>query len=86
MKYITGVLPGGSGTTIGHNTQHYTKYHSTLKQNTAHKATQTIQDTLHTMNTTGKNKAILATGRGGLWDCKMTSASETVQHQAIARE
>jgi hypothetical protein len=25
---------------------------STLKQNTAHKATQTIRDTLHTMNTT----------------------------------
>jgi hypothetical protein len=35
-----GVLPGGSGTAIIHNTQkctYRTKYHTTLKQNTAHK-------------------------------------------------
>jgi hypothetical protein len=36
-----GFLPGGSGTTIRHNTQTIT----------AHKTTQTIKDTLHTMNT-----------------------------------
>jgi hypothetical protein len=35
-----GFLPGGSGTTVKHNTN-----------NTAHKTTQTIKDTLHTMNT-----------------------------------
>jgi hypothetical protein len=34
-----------------------------LKQNTAHKATQTIKDTLHTVNTMQKSKAIPATGR-----------------------
>jgi hypothetical protein len=35
-----GFIPGGSGTTIRHNTQKYTyhtKYHTMLKQNTAHK-------------------------------------------------
>jgi hypothetical protein len=36
-----GFLPGGNDITIRHNT---------LKQNTAHKTTQTIKDTLHTMN------------------------------------
>jgi hypothetical protein len=35
-----GFLPGGSCTTVKHNTN-----------NTAHKTTQTIKDTLHTMNT-----------------------------------
>jgi hypothetical protein len=52
------LLPGDIGATIRHNTQKYTyhtKYHTTLKQNTAHKATQTIKDTLHTMNTTQRN-------------------------------
>jgi hypothetical protein len=33
---------------------------------TNYKTTQTIKDTLHTMNTTQKSKAIAATGRGGL--------------------
>jgi hypothetical protein len=50
-----GGLPGGTGTTISHNTQKYTyhtKQHTTLKQNTAHKATQTLKDTLQTMDTT----------------------------------
>jgi hypothetical protein len=37
-----------------------------LKQNTAHKAAQTIKGTLHTMNATQKSKAIPVTGRGGL--------------------
>jgi hypothetical protein len=37
-----------------------------LKQNTAHKATQTIWDTLHTMNTTPKKVDIHVRGRGGL--------------------
>jgi hypothetical protein len=38
-----------------------------LRQNTAHKATQTTEDTLHTMNTTEKkSKAIPVTGLGGL--------------------
>jgi hypothetical protein len=32
-----------------HKRQHTS--HTTLKQNTAHKTTQTIKDTLHTMNT-----------------------------------
>jgi hypothetical protein len=41
------VLPSGTGTTTGHNTQ---ITHTTLKQNTAHKTTQTIKDPLHTMN------------------------------------
>jgi hypothetical protein len=44
-----GVLPGGSGVTIRYNIQNYT-YHTTLKQKTAHEATQTIKNTLHTMN------------------------------------
>jgi hypothetical protein len=39
---------------------------TTLKQNTANKATQTAKDTLRTMNTTQKIKAIPVTGRGGL--------------------
>jgi hypothetical protein len=30
------------------------EYHTTLKKNTAHKATQTMKDTLHTTNTTQK--------------------------------
>jgi hypothetical protein len=43
-----GFLPGGSGTTIRHNTQ--ITHHA--RQNTAHKTTQTIKDnTLHIMNT-----------------------------------
>jgi hypothetical protein len=47
----------GIGTTIGHNTKkytHHTEYHTTLIPNRAHTATQTIQDTLHKMNTTQK--------------------------------
>jgi hypothetical protein len=57
--------------TIRHYTRkytHHTKYHTKLKQNTAHKATQTIKDTLHTLNKTKKKgKAIPVTGRGDLW-------------------
>jgi hypothetical protein len=52
-----GFLPGGSDTTIRHNTQKYTydtKYHTTLEQITSHKAMQTIEDTVHTMDTTQK--------------------------------
>jgi hypothetical protein len=37
-----------------------------FKQNTAHKATQTIEGTLHTENTAHKSTAIPVTGRGGL--------------------
>jgi hypothetical protein len=58
-----GFLPGGSGTTRRHNTQkctYHTKYHTTLKPNTAHKATQTMKDTLRTMNTTQKKKVKLS--------------------------
>jgi allophanate hydrolase subunit 1 len=33
------------------NNTHHTKYHTTFKQNIEHKTTQTIKDTLHTMNT-----------------------------------
>jgi hypothetical protein len=40
-------LPGGSGITVRQHTSH--KTHHT--QNTAHKTTQTIKDTLHSMNT-----------------------------------
>jgi hypothetical protein len=42
--------PGGSGTTIRHNTQitHITQNNTTIKQNTAHKTTHTI-NTLHRM-------------------------------------
>jgi hypothetical protein len=47
------VLPGGSDITVRHNTQ---KIHTTLKQNTAHKATQTIKDTLDAMTTKKKVK------------------------------
>jgi hypothetical protein len=43
-----GFLPGGSDTTIRHNTQ---ITHITLKQNTAHKTTQAIRDTLYKINT-----------------------------------
>jgi hypothetical protein len=47
-----GVLPGGSGTAIRHNTQDtkHTKYHTALKEDRAHKATQTIKNTLHTIH------------------------------------
>jgi hypothetical protein len=38
-------LPGGSGTIIRHNTQ------ITHKQNIAHKTSQLIKDTLHTLHT-----------------------------------
>jgi hypothetical protein len=38
-----------------------------LKQNTAHKATQTIKSTFNTMNTTRRSKTIPLIGRGGLW-------------------
>jgi hypothetical protein len=41
--------------TIRHNTQ-----------NNTYKATQTLKDTLHTIITTQKLKAIPVTGRGGL--------------------
>jgi hypothetical protein len=41
-------LSGGSDTTVRHNAP---ITHTTLKQNTAHKTTQTTKDTLHTMNT-----------------------------------
>jgi hypothetical protein len=49
-----GILPGGSGTTIRHSTQiiHIAQNNTPhRKQNTAHKTTQTIKDTLHIMNT-----------------------------------
>jgi hypothetical protein len=47
-----GFLPGGSGTTIRHNTQitHITQITHHTQTDTAHKTTQTIKDTLHTMN------------------------------------
>jgi hypothetical protein len=35
-----------------HKNTHITQNNTTLKQNTAHKAIQTLKDTLHTMNTT----------------------------------
>jgi hypothetical protein len=37
-------MAGGSGTAVRHSTQ------ITTQDNTPHKTTQTIQDTLHTMN------------------------------------
>jgi hypothetical protein len=49
-----------------YNKTQHTKYHTTLKQNAAHKATQTVKDTLHTVNTTQTSKGIPVTGRGGL--------------------
>jgi hypothetical protein len=45
-------FPVGSGTTIRHSTQIH--INTKLQHNTAHKATQTIKDTLHTMSTTQK--------------------------------
>jgi hypothetical protein len=52
-----GVLPGGSGNTIRHNTKitHITQNNTTIKRNTAHKTTHTIKDTLHTMNKNNHN-------------------------------
>jgi hypothetical protein len=44
-----GVLPGGTGITIRHITQNNTPYSN---RSTAHKTTQTIKDTLYTMNAT----------------------------------
>jgi hypothetical protein len=41
-------LPGGSGTTIRHNTQIAITHQS--QANTAHKTTRTINDKLHKMN------------------------------------
>jgi hypothetical protein len=50
--YLTanGASPGGSGTTIKHNTQttHITQNNTTIKRNTVHKTTHTI-NTLHRM-------------------------------------
>jgi hypothetical protein len=47
-----GFLPCGSATTVTYNTQIHISHKIThhFKQNTAHKAIQTIKDTLHTMN------------------------------------
>jgi hypothetical protein len=45
-----GFLPGGSDTTMRHNTHKYTyhtKWHIALKQNTAHKSAEAIKVTLH---------------------------------------
>jgi hypothetical protein len=48
-----GVLPGGSGSTIRHNTQItlITQNNTTIKRSTAHKTTRTI-NTRYRMNTT----------------------------------
>jgi hypothetical protein len=45
-----GLSPGGSGTTVKHNTQttHITQNNTTIKRNTVHKTTHTI-NTLHRM-------------------------------------
>jgi hypothetical protein len=51
---------------------YHTNYHTTLKQNTAHKPTQTIKDLLHTMNTKQKSKAIHARGLRVLRGCEMS--------------
>jgi hypothetical protein len=51
------ILLGGSGTSIRHYTQKYTyhtKYHTTLKQNTEHSATRTINDIFHNEYNTKK--------------------------------
>jgi hypothetical protein len=55
-----GAIPGGSGTTIRHNTQIHISHNIThhAQKNTAHKTTQTMKDSLHTMNTTQKSKDI----------------------------
>jgi hypothetical protein len=47
---VNGFSPGGSGTTIRHNTQitHITQNNTTMKRNTTHKTTHTI-NTLHRM-------------------------------------
>jgi hypothetical protein len=60
-----GLLAGDSVAKIRQNIHYtyHTKQHTTLKQNTAHKATQTVQDTLHTTN---EKQSIPVTGRGGL--------------------
>jgi hypothetical protein len=52
-----GFLPGGSGTTIRHNSQitHITQNNTTIKRITAHKTTRTVKDTLHRMNTNNHN-------------------------------
>jgi hypothetical protein len=51
-----GFSPGGSGTTIRHDKQitHITQNNTTIKRNTAHKTTHTI-NTLHRMNTNNYN-------------------------------
>jgi hypothetical protein len=46
--------------------------HTTLRQYTAHKATQTIKATLQTLNTIQKSKGILVTGRGALYGREMS--------------
>jgi hypothetical protein len=50
------------------NNTHHTKTHTTLKQNTAHKTTQQVRDTLHKMNArqirfTTTTKTITATSK-----------------------
>jgi hypothetical protein len=53
--------------------QRYITQNNTPRSNkTAHKATPTIKDTLHTMNTTQTSKAISVTGPGVLWSCEMS--------------
>jgi hypothetical protein len=63
------VLPGGSSTTIRHNTQN-TQNNTPLSNKTTHKATQTIKEhiTHNEYNTKKKEKSktIPVTGHGGL--------------------
>jgi hypothetical protein len=47
-----GFLPGGNSTTIRLQIKYITQNNTTFKQNTAHKTTQTIKDTLYIRNTT----------------------------------
>jgi hypothetical protein len=57
---------GGSDTTIRHNTKIHITQNINHAKNKAHKATQTIMGTLHTVNTKQKSKAIPVTGLGCL--------------------
>jgi hypothetical protein len=58
---------------IKHKNTHITQDITPRSNKTVHKARQTIKDTLHTINTKQKKiKAILATGRGGLWGCEIS--------------
>jgi hypothetical protein len=80
---LMGILLCGTGTTIRHNIQkhtYHTKYHTTLEQNTAHKATQTLNGTLHIANEKLNYNFILPKAPFGLEPSVFSFAAENLKN------